>query len=293
MDGGFVAPSFADWLDHAPALGLKRQGRELVGPCPACGGTDRFSIKPIDGGAVIHCRGCKGFVDIVKAAGLAEDRPTNGAVPTREFEYRDLSGKHYHSAFRQGDGPGKKCWQRPGFKGRPLPYRIEHRADFGERSIVIVEGEPKADKLAGLGYAALSWCGGADAVLRTRWDALGGADVITWPDADAPGVKAMERLADTLQGLGCAVRWVAVPDGKPKGWDCIDASEADIRRLIEGAGDFVDSLRVKTRRRNLCADHGRVPRHGLDPARIPRARPAHGGGAERGRGQARCREDDV
>ena len=34
-----------------------------------------------------------------------------------------------------------------------------------------------------------------------------------------------------------------MPDGKPKGWDCIDASEADIHRLIEGAGDFVDSLR--------------------------------------------------
>ena len=57
-----------------------------------------------------------------------------------------------------------------------------------------------------------------------------------------PGMKAMEQLADALQGLGCAVRWVAVPDGKPKGWDCIDASDADVHRLIEGAGDFVVSL---------------------------------------------------
>ena len=246
MDGAFVAPTFAVWQGRAAALGLKRSGRELVGPCPACGGNDRFAVKPVQGGAaLIHCRQCKGFVDIVKAAGLAEDRPTNGAVPTREFEYRDLSGKHYHSAFRQGDGPGKKCWQRPGFKGRALPYRIEHQADFGECPIVIPEGEPKAERLARLGYATVTWCGGADAVTRTRWDALGGADVILWPDADAPGVKAMERLADTLQGLGCAVRWVAVPDGKPKGWDCIDASEADIHRLIEGAGDFVDSLRER------------------------------------------------
>ena len=238
-----IAPSFADWQGKAAALELRRQGRELVGSCPSCGGTDRFAVKPVQGGAaLIHCRQCKGFVDILKAAGLAGDRPTNGAAPTREFEYRDLSGEHYHSGFRQGDGPGKKCWQRPGFKGRPLPYRIEHRADFGDRSIVIVEGEPKADKLAGLGYAALSWCGGADAVLRTRWDALKGSDVTLWPDADAPGMKAMERLADALQRLGCAVRWVAVPDGKPKGWDCMDAAEADVHRLIEGAGDFVVPL---------------------------------------------------
>ena len=25
---------------------LKRVGRDLVGPCPACGGTDRFAVTP-------------------------------------------------------------------------------------------------------------------------------------------------------------------------------------------------------------------------------------------------------
>ena len=148
-----------------------RSGRKLVGPCPSCGGTDRFSVADKDGRAVFNCRQCKGFVDILKAAGLAEDRPTNGAAPTREFEYRDLSGEHYHSAFRRGDGPGKKCWQRAGFKGRPLPYRIEHQADFGECSIVIVEGELKAERLAGLGYAAVAWCCGGSGCRRA--DAVG------------------------------------------------------------------------------------------------------------------------
>ena len=107
---------------------------------------------------------------------------------------------------------------------------------------MIAEGEPKADRLAQLGYAAVAWCGGAEAVLRTHWDALSGFDAILWPDADPPGVKAMERLSEALQRHGCAVRWVAVPDGKPKGWDCMDAAEADVHRLIEGAGDFVVSL---------------------------------------------------
>jgi hypothetical protein len=36
---------------------LRRQGRELVGPCPSCGGTDRFSINTRK--QVWHCRGCK------------------------------------------------------------------------------------------------------------------------------------------------------------------------------------------------------------------------------------------
>lgn len=49
--------SFEDWVADARsadivevagrlgAVGLKRSGRELVGPCPGCGGTDRFSIS--------------------------------------------------------------------------------------------------------------------------------------------------------------------------------------------------------------------------------------------------------
>lgn len=38
--------------------GLKRAGAELVGPCPVCGGRDRFSIAPREG--VFNCRGAGG-----------------------------------------------------------------------------------------------------------------------------------------------------------------------------------------------------------------------------------------
>ena len=37
-------------------LQLRRQGRELVGPCPKCGGHDRFAINPAK--LVWNCRGC-------------------------------------------------------------------------------------------------------------------------------------------------------------------------------------------------------------------------------------------
>ena len=44
--------------DWAQACDLKRQGREWVGPCPLCGGTDRFHVR--DGGStvLVGCRGC-------------------------------------------------------------------------------------------------------------------------------------------------------------------------------------------------------------------------------------------
>jgi hypothetical protein len=61
--------------------GLKRCGKELVGPCPRCGGTDRFSIQPDDG--VWSCRGCPRKangkiaggdpIDLIRMSGRAAD----------------------------------------------------------------------------------------------------------------------------------------------------------------------------------------------------------------------------
>ena len=39
-------------------LALKKCGHEFVGPCPYCGGTDRFSINVTK--QVFNCRGCGG-----------------------------------------------------------------------------------------------------------------------------------------------------------------------------------------------------------------------------------------
>lgn len=50
----------ADILETATRLGaqLKRHGREFVGPCPSCGGRDRFSINPQK--RIFNCRGAGG-----------------------------------------------------------------------------------------------------------------------------------------------------------------------------------------------------------------------------------------
>ncbi|MFQ6553412.1 hypothetical protein AAD018_013830 [Aestuariibius insulae] len=44
--------------DRLKIEGLKPASHELVGPCPKCGGTDRFAIHPDDG--VFNCRACGG-----------------------------------------------------------------------------------------------------------------------------------------------------------------------------------------------------------------------------------------
>jgi Toprim domain/CHC2 zinc finger len=74
---------------------LRRQGRELVGPCPVCGGTDRFAVSIAK--KIWNCRGCdKGgdiidlvqhldggeFLDAVET--LTGQRPLGDATAARE-----------------------------------------------------------------------------------------------------------------------------------------------------------------------------------------------------------------
>ena len=77
--------------------GLKKSANYLIGPCPFCGGTDRFNVKQDDGGDLWICRQCgdgkyhdvidflqrrdgRTFAEIVGTA--ATSRPVTVATPT-------------------------------------------------------------------------------------------------------------------------------------------------------------------------------------------------------------------
>src|SRR5215472_13061511 len=66
---------FNDWVQHARdvpieseiirrGIQLKRKGNERVGPCPRCGGDDRFAINTVKG--VFNCRGCEHGGDVIE-----------------------------------------------------------------------------------------------------------------------------------------------------------------------------------------------------------------------------------
>jgi len=66
-------PAFDNWIAKARAVpiereierrGIKLRGRvERVGPCPVCGGDDRFGINTTKG--VWNCRGCGKGGDVI------------------------------------------------------------------------------------------------------------------------------------------------------------------------------------------------------------------------------------
>ncbi len=68
-----LSPDQQDWIDQArradildvaqrPPVSakLKKHTREWVGPCPLCGGTDRFAVNPKKKGGLFNCRGSGG-----------------------------------------------------------------------------------------------------------------------------------------------------------------------------------------------------------------------------------------
>jgi hypothetical protein len=96
---------------------LRRRGRYFVGPCPFCGGTDRFTVKRTDDGDLWHCRRCgpERYQDAVAflmrrtgrpfAKLLAgEDRPAGGSGAPRAGR-RGQSRRGDEDMMRQSDDP--------------------------------------------------------------------------------------------------------------------------------------------------------------------------------------------
>ena len=86
--------TFADWNGRADALQLKRCGKTLTGPCPSCGGTDRFSVEGRKGKALLQCRQCEpngktqagrdAYKKIMEGAGFASSGRSTGDTRRRQ-----------------------------------------------------------------------------------------------------------------------------------------------------------------------------------------------------------------
>ena len=239
------------WIERARAVpietiapqGLKRQGKELVGACPACGGHDRFSVKPNEG--LWSCRGCPRKAngktaggDVISLAMLlwrcdfaaaverltGEPAPSGGEWRTEgEWTYQDADGKPFLKVVRCRKPNGKKVYLQHRFeggrwvKGKPagakIPYRLPELLDSDrtERAY-ICEGEKCADAVAGLGLTATSASEGAGKWTPDLSEWFHDRIVYILPDNDQPGAKHAEQVAENLAAVARDVRIIPLPD---------------------------------------------------------------------------------
>jgi putative DNA primase/helicase len=105
---------------------------------------------------------------------------------------------------------GTQGWRWKQFDDpRPL-YLPNKILPTGDQTVVLVEGEKKADVLqacldAGAPgiYLVASWPGGCKAWAKASWDWLAGAQVLAWPDCDSkrelPTTKELNACADEAE----------------------------------------------------------------------------------------------
>lgn len=222
-------------------------------PCPLCGGKDRYRFDDQNGSGSWFCNKCGGpqqaggagnGIDLLmrrtgwefkEAAQRIEQHL--GIVPQRP-EPPTKGAEHvwrYSDTFLVCRFPGKKIrplWfsgSRWEYKAPPAPRPLLNFDQLRSRTgtVLIVEGEKAADAAARLYPRAVvtTWPSGCKAIDKADWSPLTGRRIILWPDADAVGQQAMDRLAQLLLRLPVdRVQMVTPPADAPEGWDLADAT---------------------------------------------------------------------
>jgi len=110
--------------------------------------------------------------------------------------------------------------------GRPENVRIplfhENKLRDNTLPVVCTEGE-KCANVEVEGFINITWLGGTGSVEEANLDALDGRDVYIWPDADLPGLKAAQKIAEKIPTAK-----ILKIENKPKGWDIVDAVDEGI-----------------------------------------------------------------
>jgi CHC2 zinc finger len=250
--------------------GIQLQGRgpEREGPCPVCGGTDRFSINTKK--QVWNCRGCGKGGDVIDLAmhidrldfpeaieTLAGNSAPKNKVAVR-FDYHDENGAVLYQVeridlgtfkngkrekeFTQRRSDGNGGWiNGPGcMEGvRRVPYRLPEliEAVANENIVLIVEGERKVDLLRGWNIAATCNSGGAEKWSSEHSTFLAGADVVILPDNDPAGRKHLDKVAPFSKAVGAGVRVLNLPGLGPTedivDWAARGGTPEQLHELIE------------------------------------------------------------
>lgn len=222
-------------------------------PCPLCGGTDRYRFDDQNGSGSWYCNQCggkdqsggagNGMELLLRRTGwdfrTAAQRIEQHLGITPQRPEPPIKGAesvwHYSDTFIVCRFPGKKIrplwwdgdawrWKAPPAP-RPLLNLNQLRSQTG--TVLVVEGEKAADAAAKLYPKAIvtTWPSGCKAIDKADWSPLIGRRVILWPDADAVGQQAMDRLAQLLLRLPVdRVQMVTPPADSPEGWDLADAT---------------------------------------------------------------------
>ncbi len=215
----------------------KESLKSLCGPCPKCGGDDRFVYKTDTdrfwcrqcnekGGDVIDFHAWIEGVDIkgLMKKYLPDDSKISKPVKSKivkRYQYRDEKGKLLFEVCRtepkgfwqqQPKNPGW-IWNLEGV--RRVLYRLPEVLQADE--IIVCEGEKDVDNLFKIGFTATTNPMGAGKWRPEYNDALKNKAVVLIPDNAQDGREHMIEVGTSLKGIAKSIKWIDLPDLPEKG----------------------------------------------------------------------------
>jgi len=205
----FCKPTLKDWLQAWPRL--KKQGPSgYKGPCPVCGGRDRFFVTAT---GTFGCRGCRpgknnpaAYEAILQKVGLWNDKPlSNGHLngsppPQKRWQYTGSLGSAFEVVRTDGYG-NKKMWQEPvGVRLKDdEQWHVYRSGEWNDSAaILIVEGEKTADAAKSV-LPDTNVCTWSRSARDTDWSFCKDKDVFCWPDNDMTGFQKAREVTDELR----------------------------------------------------------------------------------------------
>ena len=155
--------------------------------------------------------------------------------PSNTWAYTNESGALIGYVARYDTPGGKKqfCpwtfighdWQAKKWPSYQPLYGMDILSARPHDPVLVVEGEKACDaarRICGDEYVCITWPGGANAYDGPDWSMVKGRNVLLWPDADKPGVEAMEKLRVIIGPIVANVATINVSIFREK-WDAADA----------------------------------------------------------------------
>jgi 5S rRNA maturation endonuclease (ribonuclease M5) len=208
----------------ATLQGVRRSGKGWMARCPAH--IDRkpsLSISEKAGKVLIHCHGGCTIESICAAVGF-EMRELFPPKRTRrrivaEYDYLDEGGNLLNQVvrfdpkdFRQRrpDGRGGWVWNLQGV--RRVLFRLPELLPATD--VLVCEGERDCETARSLGLVATTNAGGAGKWINEYSESLCGKRVTIIADADQPGRKHAQQVAESLQNKAASVNVLELPGAK-------------------------------------------------------------------------------
>jgi hypothetical protein len=204
--------------------GVRRNGSEMTALCPAHRDKNpSLSISESGGKILLHCHAGCTTEAVCAAAGIelrelfADNRPEQHLVA--EYNYASEQGallyqvvRYEPKSFRQRRPDDKGGWQWNLNGVRRVLYRL--REVIKSKSVIVCEGEKDCETARKMGLVATCSAGGAGKWREDYSECLRGKRIAIIADADEPGRRHAQQVAESLSGKADSIRVLEFPAAK-------------------------------------------------------------------------------